>query len=60
MLEYKYVIVDQSMPNAVSSKWENFYGNRKVLLSQLLSYESGKKDQGNIIKVRDTFNKHEE
>ena len=33
LLEYKYVIVDQSEPSSITSNWEDFQGNRKVLLT---------------------------
>ena len=39
----------------ISSKWESFNGNRKIMLTM----ESAKHNSG-VIKLRDTFDKQEE
>ena len=55
IMEYKYVIVDQSDPSEIRTQWEEFQGNRKVMLTM----ESLQKSNG-LIKLRDTFNENEE
>ena len=57
LLEYKYVIVDQSDPSDITSRWEDFDGNRKAMLT----YEQAKRDRNyGLIKLRDSYNKNEE